>query len=1788
MKKKPILFFLLAAVSTLSVSAAACKHTHKYDGYGSDSTGHWQQCTKCDEKTETEAHVDADKNNKCDVCDWDMPVINVPVTGVTLNKNALTLEVGGEETLTATVAPEGATDKTVVWSSSDELVATVANGKVTALKAGTATIKAACGGKEALCELTVTAAATYTVTFDMKGHGEPIESIETVKGTITEPAQPTAGGYVFGGWYTDENCTTPFDFETVIEQDLTLYAKWSEHTHDYDKANWAFDSKVHYHACKLDGCSARTDEAEHSLNENLVCTVCGVQLKDATFELQPSELEAKTYAQEFKVGIFSLLPDTTIRNRARENQQVFDLEGNVVAEGFTASKSVQYNGTKRGISVYAPAAGKLTLYLDNGSSGLTEDQFQKIILTKPDGTEQEISYPAKKLRRVELQFETEGQYKITRGSNGTTDIYYAKFEARVPVTPIEDIQISDPGKVEYLIGQEFDASTLQVQLVYSITQMVEPVLVNDSHLKIDYSAFDNTKAGNYVIKVTYTDDENNVFEAAYDVSVYDVEAIELGFNKIVQGNDGYNGIYVNKSVRQLYFVGDALNFDGLTVKTVFNGGKQKNIVTEGYSILTDDVDMSTAGLKKVTVRWGESTTIVAEFNIYVMLKPVEAGETLTVNVSAAYDDAQIGTVVEGAYLFGTIKQALDFIEGLELDQNVKKVINLAEGTYAEKVEINVPNLTIKGSADAKKTIIEWDALYGEVDESGFTHTTDSTSTLNVRRDATGFTIEGVTISNKWNSTEYFDEQKGPKFNEHRALALLVQADKVVIDNCRLLGYQDTVEFFTGRQYVKNSYIQGRTDFIFGTNNTTYFENCEIRSIVATGYITAFKGMNTEGSDVLYGAIFDKCRFTAPDDVTAAKDTAIGRPWGAYAAVAVINSELGGHISVTEYSGKAAGERYVTMNNCKPTDATVKFVEYNNTGAGAITTQQKGMTMLDAATAVNYSDISKIFGKQNGKVTYTSDWDGSKGVTITEFNYKFGDYYTANDGYTYHETPAEGEEFFGELATVKGQWGHELNQGKNQAKFAVGATIRFNVEGEVTITAYGGDYGKPENFKINYINGKAVITVVATETSPVKNGAYITLITLDKSKQGEHRHEYGEWQITAPTQTAKGSAERVCLDCELASPDKNTVTLPELSEDNYVISAGSAAGKSVYTYTDATYGKIVFETDSLAGLHVHDYGAWVVTATLEAAGTATKTCNGTEGECDLPTVTKNIPALTDAAYTVTNNTAQLDVAGEGDYSITVDGEEITFHAETAALTLTRITEDFEYVYGGSGDPVSTDKILFTNCGNSGGWVLYGKNGTITLNLPEGATLTFKRSPYENAEKVAINGELQEGGKEAQITYLVKVPGYVVISADNSAYLKSVSVEVDPNYQHKHTFGDWDITAVPSTEAEGSATRACRVHDCGVDGAVQNVTLPVLSVENYTIKASQNEGKSVYTLKSEEYENLSFEADSLPDVHVHDYGEWQVTKPEADTEGLAVKHCGGAGTCPDGDIQVTLPALSSDKYVITGNTATLEAAGEGTYTYTDETHGAISFTAATPKYEPALIDSNSAINIGSIKEQIEGSIYNFNGVIIDARNGKVRPNNGSVQLNVGTIIVLKVADGAEIGFTWYGDAKYGTDANANVVIQDGIATITIQEDPLGVGGSSGIYLKSISVKYGIKEITESGIYYNHSTDKANSNSYILIEGDCYDNGSYLCFTNGTITLKVAAGATIKVSGGYYNDEQGWGLYSAYEEGSDTPLTDTLADNGSSFTVQNGGTIIIKKADTASKSSLTTIEVTFPVEA
>jgi len=111
----------------------------------------------------------------------------IPVTGVTLNKETLTLGVGDTDTLIATIQPDNATIKTVSWESSNPAVATViGNGLVTAISKGSVTIAVTTqdGSKSAGCIVTVGEVPVTGVTLNKDTLVLDIEETETLIATV--------------------------------------------------------------------------------------------------------------------------------------------------------------------------------------------------------------------------------------------------------------------------------------------------------------------------------------------------------------------------------------------------------------------------------------------------------------------------------------------------------------------------------------------------------------------------------------------------------------------------------------------------------------------------------------------------------------------------------------------------------------------------------------------------------------------------------------------------------------------------------------------------------------------------------------------------------------------------------------------------------------------------------------------------------------------------------------------------------------------------------------------------------------------------------------------------------------------------------------------------------------------------------------------------------------------------------------------------------------------------------------------------------------------------------------------------------------------------------------------------------------------------------------------------------------------------------------------------------------------------------------------------------------------
>ena len=111
--------------------------------------------------------------------EWGGSAQEAPVQSVSLSAVTMTLNEGESKTLTATVLPANATNKTVVWSVLPTGFATVANGVVTGIKAGNCTVTATAGGKSASCAVTVEVVETAQLIYSLPGETVLTQGLDT-------------------------------------------------------------------------------------------------------------------------------------------------------------------------------------------------------------------------------------------------------------------------------------------------------------------------------------------------------------------------------------------------------------------------------------------------------------------------------------------------------------------------------------------------------------------------------------------------------------------------------------------------------------------------------------------------------------------------------------------------------------------------------------------------------------------------------------------------------------------------------------------------------------------------------------------------------------------------------------------------------------------------------------------------------------------------------------------------------------------------------------------------------------------------------------------------------------------------------------------------------------------------------------------------------------------------------------------------------------------------------------------------------------------------------------------------------------------------------------------------------------------------------------------------------------------------------------------------------------------------------------------------------------------------
>ena len=147
---------------------------------------------------------------KVATCNVEVIALSKKLTGISLNKTELTMELDAEETLTVNFNPEYAENKNIKWSSSNTKIANVSNGKVTPGKPGKVEIKAVSedGNYEAVCQVTVLSPPIESIKFAQTKQSVALGSTITLK-TVSTPTDTAINNPIWTS--SDETVATVKD-----------------------------------------------------------------------------------------------------------------------------------------------------------------------------------------------------------------------------------------------------------------------------------------------------------------------------------------------------------------------------------------------------------------------------------------------------------------------------------------------------------------------------------------------------------------------------------------------------------------------------------------------------------------------------------------------------------------------------------------------------------------------------------------------------------------------------------------------------------------------------------------------------------------------------------------------------------------------------------------------------------------------------------------------------------------------------------------------------------------------------------------------------------------------------------------------------------------------------------------------------------------------------------------------------------------------------------------------------------------------------------------------------------------------------------------------------------------------------------------------------------------------------------------------------------------------------------------------------------------------------------------
>ena len=452
----------------------------------------------------------------------------------------------------------------VEWSTSDASVATVSNGVVTAVGAGTATITAKAGDATATCDVTVK--AKHTVIFKNVENATEVKVVDGDK--VAAPEDPTLTGMTFEGWYSDAEYKTKYDFDTAVTGDITLYAKWKENSSGGVVGGDSYVGGGSY-------TPSTSDKTESSTTTTVTPSGDTVKVETETkTEADGTKVETETTTTTTTTGETTKVETTT---ETKTDGTTVETTTTTTATGETTKVEVTTEtndeGTTVETTVTTDAQGEtsttVTATLDNGSAVTNNDKAVEVEVTKVEEKVVETVQEAVAAdENVEVVGTADNAVSV-RATNASTGAAQTSF--------VQPMAVSVPVDNTVLNNVEDTSKLTLAKVVTNEDGTTELVYMGGSY---------DEETGKFNAKVNEDGDYILVEKA-------DLVKIELNIGETdIKHNDKATAMEVaprinedNRTMLQLSYIADALG-----CQTFWDGATRTVTVVKGDITLTMVID----------------------------------------------------------------------------------------------------------------------------------------------------------------------------------------------------------------------------------------------------------------------------------------------------------------------------------------------------------------------------------------------------------------------------------------------------------------------------------------------------------------------------------------------------------------------------------------------------------------------------------------------------------------------------------------------------------------------------------------------------------------------------------------------------------------------------------------------------------------------------------------------------------------------------------------------------------------------------------------------------------------------------------------------------------------------------------------------------------------------------------------------------------------------------------------------------------------------------------------------